>query len=111
MDKLDAMFEKQIALQVKLGTIPLDSPHMRQEYINIMSLALIDEVMEALRETQFKPWKKMQVFDREAFRKELIDAQHFLLNLFIAAGMDADMIYKMYTEKNNINHERKEEGY
>ena len=108
-DKLHEMFMKQIALQEKLGV----SKNIvgNQEYINVQSLALIDEVMEALRETPWKSWKTKQNFNQDKFKDELIDAWHFLINLSLASGMTSLEVYRRYLEKNKINHKRKEEGY
>lgn len=84
---------------------------MNQEYITMMTLACIDELLEALHETPWKPWKKNQAFSRELFCKELIDAWHFLINLSLAAGMTSDDIHQLYLNKNKINHSRHDEGY
>jgi dimeric dUTPase (all-alpha-NTP-PPase superfamily) len=108
-DMLVDMYMKQVKLQARLNP---DTVLIRnQPYINIMSLALIDEVMEAVRETPWKPWKKQQGFDEENFKKELIDCQHFLFNLMIAAGMSAAEIHGMFMEKNNENHSRQDNNY
>jgi dimeric dUTPase (all-alpha-NTP-PPase superfamily) len=111
MDKLDIIFIYQLQLQYKLKTMPFKNQKKRQEYINIMSLALIDEIMEALRETKYKPWKKQQQFNKEKFREELIDAWHFLINLTLASGMDTNDLYEAFVKKNKINIERNKKGY
>ena len=102
------MFEKQIRLQERLGSGVLLG---NQEFITTMSIALIDEVMEALRETPWKPWKKQQEFNQEAFKEELVDAWHFLINLSLASGMDAEELYTRFIKKNAINHQRQSEKY
>ena len=106
---LREIFTKQINLQVKLGV--KDKIVGDQNYINEMSIALIDEVMEALRETPWKSWKKGQEFNQENFKNELIDAWHFLVNLSLASGMTSQEVFDRYIEKNKVNHKRKEEGY
>lgn len=107
-DKLEGLFILQQKLQERLGAgITVD----KQQYISIMSLALIDEVMEALRETPFKPWKKTMLFDGEKFKEELVDAWHFIINLSIASGMDADELFKRFEAKNEANHQRIDDGY
>lgn len=108
MDKLDELFNKQIILQEKLGNKNIVA---NQEFINTMTLALVDELFEALRETPWKPWKKQQTFSQDNFKKELIDAWHFLINLSLASGMSAEDVFQRFTEKNKINVERKERGY
>lgn len=107
MDKLQNLFFLQEKLQEKLN----NNVYHNQEFINIMTLAAIDELMEAIRETPWKPWKKQQEFNETTFKKEIIDLWHFIINLSLAAGYTADTLYKDFEEKNNINHQRQKEGY
>jgi dimeric dUTPase (all-alpha-NTP-PPase superfamily) len=104
-DKLEQIFNMQLALQLKLG-VKFD-----QDYINIMTLACEQELHEALRETPWKPWKKQQTFNRDNYKKELIDALHFFINLCLAGGITAEDLYEAYIEKNKENYVRKESGY
>lgn len=105
-NQLMRLFEKQKLLQRKLN----NDMHT-QEYINIMVLAAIDELMEALRETPWKPWKKQQQLHQDNFKEELVDVWHFLINLSLASGMDADELFSRFINKNRINHTRQKEGY
>jgi len=106
MDKLSDMFERQLILQDHL-----DVDIYNIEYQKDMVLASIDELMEALREIPWKPWKKQQKFNKEAFQEEIIDLWHFIINLTLSAEMDANKVYSMFKDKNHINHMRIEEGY
>ena len=106
-DRLEVMFEKQQQLQDRLGT----KPYMNQEYINVMTLAAIDELMETLRETPWKPWKKQQEFNTENYKEELVDLFHFYMNLCLAVGMKPEELYERYCVKNKINFKRKDTGY
>ena len=74
-------------------------------------VAAIDELMEAIRESNFKHWKQPREVDVLKMRFELIDVLHFLMSLMILWGMDSDMVYKMYMEKNAENFKRQKEGY
>ncbi len=106
MDKLDAIFLKQETLQKKLGT-----DVSTQEFYTMMTLAAIDELCEALRETPWKPWKKQQTLNTELVKEELVDVLHFFVNLCIAVGLDSQELYQMYYKKNLVNEKRKQEGY
>jgi dimeric dUTPase (all-alpha-NTP-PPase superfamily) len=110
-DKLDIMLEMQKDLQEKINKEKFGNLEFNQEYINHMTVALTDEIFEALRETPFKYWKKNQVLNKDNFQKELIDAWHFFMNLLIAGGITADKLYEMYCEKNKINYERVKNNY
>ena len=109
-DKLYEMFMKQITFQQKLhkknfkvvGNVP---------FIRTMTLAAIDELMEALREVPWKPWKKKQEFNQELFKEELIDVWHFLINLSLSSGMTSSEVYVRFLEKNKENRKRQKEGY
>jgi len=118
-DMLMTMFAKQREFQEKLGVLQNGViVFNRQEYINLMTLALIREATEALEETRWKcpqvvnhGWKTTQAEDLEAFRDELVDVFHFFMNLCIAAEMDAGDLFSKYCSKHLINHRRQEEGY
>ena len=110
-DKLDIMMKMQKELQEKLAVKKFGKLEFNQEYINNNMIALVDELFEALRETPFKYWKKNQQLNIEAARKEAIDSFHFFMNFLIGLGIDSEMLYKMYCEKNKINHDRIKEGY
>lgn len=105
MDKLETIFEKQTELQNKIGEV------YNQEYINKISLALMCEIHEVLETTQWKSWKKQQIFNREEYLKELVDAQCFLTNLCLAKGITPDEFFKAYLEKNLENIRRQENNY
>ena len=118
MDKLQEMFSKQKVLQIKLGMYPFENFKAKQEFINLNTLAAIDELMEAIRETSWKNpayikggWKKTQSFNNEKFKEEIIDIWHFLINLTIAARMDEKELVKRFINKNLENSNRKDRGY
>lgn len=118
VDKLNELFLMQNILQTKLHNIPFKNFKHKQEFININILASLDELSESLRETAWKNpkyincgWKKRQEYNAENFKEELIDLWHFLINLSIASGMDADELHRRFTNKNKINHQRQENKY
>ncbi|MGL5308219.1 MAG: hypothetical protein ACRC9Y_19200 [Aeromonas veronii] len=71
----------------------------------------------------WKPWKashedrrltffsELSEEDRLEVKFEMIDAFHFIMNKFIALGMDAEEIFKLYYLKNAENFKRQENGY
>lgn len=71
----------------------------------------------------WKPWRAeygeyqdrlfmdLSVEDQLEAKFELIDQMHFVLNKFIAMGMDGDEIFKLYYLKNAENFARQERGY
>jgi len=100
------MYNKQIELQKRLGTKFDDV-----QFIKDMTLAAVDELMEAIRETPWKPWKKQQEFNRENFKEEMIDVWHFVINLSIAAGLSPRELYERFCRKNAENHSRQDNNY
>ena len=110
---LKLIFHKQRELQTSsYGVDPstLDGED-RRRYIVDMTTALTDELHEALAETGWKPWATSRHFNRSAYLDELIDALHFLINLMLVAGTDADEITRRYLEKNARNAARQQAGY
>lgn len=118
MDKLDDLFKMQVALQKRLKNIPFKDLKHRQEFINLMVLAMQDEILEALRESAWKNpkyikggWQKRQGFDMDRFTLELVDAWHFLINLSIAADLDSRTLHEFFVRKNKENNKRQDQGY
>jgi dimeric dUTPase (all-alpha-NTP-PPase superfamily) len=118
MDRLEEMFLLQEALQQRHldGGLPHQlTGETRANYIRTMVLATTDELHEALRNTQWKPWSNRDVHwsleEQNAYVDELIDAWHFFMNLLLVAGVNADEFFNGYLRKNNINHGRIDDGY
>jgi dimeric dUTPase (all-alpha-NTP-PPase superfamily) len=105
-DWLERMMRKQHEFQ--LG---MDQDIQTQQYYSTMTLALIDEAMEALRETPWKPWKKNQTCRKERVHEELADVFIFYLNLCLSAGMTAKDLKREFTVKHIKNIERQRNGY
>ena len=61
----------------------------------------------------WKPWSTKQpvIEDRDAYVEELVDAAHFLANLFIAVDCDDDEFERVYLAKDEINAQRQIDGY
>lgn len=118
-DKLDIMFENQKKLQIEIGHLPsIVTEADKQQYINQMILAIVEETVEIMRETKYKNpdcvkygWKKNQQWNLENYKEEIIDLFHYVMNLCIVVGMDADEFFKIYLKKNKINFERSKNGY
>ena len=119
MDKLDRMFEIQNALQDRLGTWKkIENESDKQQFVNQMILAVVEEAIETLKKSPYKNpsfvkfgWKTTQVWDEKMFKMELIDIFHFIMNLSLAVGMNADEFFQVYCDKNKENHERQDNGY
>jgi hypothetical protein len=112
-DDLDTMLQMQRALQARINGYDIeDQPiELRIENIKLNVLALTAELHEALDETGWKPWASSRHIYEDRLQEELIDAWHFLMNLFLHANMDADKIFEMYCRKHGINVTRQEDGY
>ena len=113
IDMLKLIFERQARLQKEsFGVEPqaLD-PVAKAEYIAMMNLALQDELHEALAECGWKPWAKSRHVNQLSFGSELVDALHFLVNLWLAIGWTADDVFEVYKKKAEINAARQLHGY
>lgn len=90
----------------------------RVEYIRWNVLALTDELHEMLAETSWKPWAKADYVNADKATNELIDALHFLMNLFLALAPEGTRpdtlavdIFNRYERKRAINAQRQRVGY
>lgn len=108
-DALDA----QRQLQVKAyGYDPVEMPQDEKiEFIRWNILALEDELHEAIAEVGWKPWATSRHINREAFRGELVDAFHFLMNLMLVVDIDAEEFLSAYRAKREKNAKRQAAGY
>lgn len=103
MDRLKAMFELQKSF-IEEFNVAMDS--------NTVHLAMIAEVVEALNETPWKPWKKHQAAtDKGKYAEELADVMHFLVEAAIAAGITDEELFLAFAGKHAINVARQQEGY
>lgn len=113
MDRLEDIMRKQLELQVTAFGSDFDNMTLDERIALIRQsvLACEDELHEALREVGWKSWATKRFIHQQDFREELIDAFHFLLTLFLCAGMSADDVYREYCEKHDENIRRQQEGY
>jgi len=86
------------------------------EYVRWNVLALEDELHEALSEVSWKPWARSMYVNRVPLLGELIDAAHFLNNIWLAVAQldpeeSAALFVQMYWDKNKRNAQRQVDGY
>lgn len=108
MDKLDFLFKKQKELQELIG---YDNITFDNNYFNLMFIGCITELNECIECTKWKPWKKSSINNIPELQKEVIDLWHFVINLTLASGLNANDLFNMYIEKNKINIDKQVKGY
>lgn len=112
-DHVGASFDVLLNLQRKIesqwGRLPdSENPENVSQYIREVALCLEDELHEALAHVHWKPWKTSRGFkDREKYRVELADVLHFVLDLYLAAGLTGSDIYADYLAKHQENLKRR----
>ncbi|NLE20405.1 MAG: dUTPase [Clostridiales bacterium] len=108
MDRLEEMLDIQRSLNERIkekrGLQGIDRTVWLQRY----ALAMLSETAEMLDEVNFKWWKNPKPVDDAALKEELVDILHFFLSMCLAAGMDAEEMYRIYLEKNRENVARQE---
>lgn len=107
-------------IQIEEFYVPLGemTPYQHAEYIRYNNLAAHAELIEALDETNWKPWAVTPdsgevVQDRTAFIRELVDAAMFIANMAVSVDCtdtEWDAIYKAKW-KVNIERQRRKGGY
>lgn len=90
------------------------SEEEKRQYITVMFRAAICELVEASDETDWKPWTTRDddaraVPNPAIFCSEIVDAQMFLANMLVAAGVtdaEYETIYRAKWEKNVARQQR-----
>lgn len=108
-DALDVLLRLQRRIEDQWNRLPEPwNPESVSQYIREVVLCLEDELHEALEHVHWKPWKTSRGFkDLSKYREELADVLHFVLDLYIAAGMDGKDIYQDYLAKHKENVRRR----
>lgn len=111
--KLEEMLGLQDRLNAKFGMtqeaimkLPLDD---RLQVVRNYLEALVIEVGEAIKSSKGRWWKKDKDWKGDDdLKEELVDCFHFLFSAWLVAGGSAGELHRMYCEKNNTNHIRKD---
>ena len=105
---LDTMLDLQREVESKWDRLPdPDDDEAISTYLREVILCATDELHEVLAEVNWKPWKKSRgIKDVAAYREEVADVMHFILDLYLAAGLAGEDIYQDYVAKHNINIDR-----
>lgn len=127
MNELDEIFELQFALQHRLkrpvhkAHTLLDQAKKGDLYARTQLWDMIRADVEAMRQElaeltdcfPWKHWRKVsdQPFDVQNARVEVVDIMHFLVNIALYLGMDANDLHAAFMAKNQVNHERQDSGY
>lgn len=89
----------------------LDNPRT-QAAIREFASYTVEELYEAINHLKNKPWKQtFKKTDVEAFKEELADMWHFLIEMHILAGMSPLDVFRAYFKKSLINEQRQQGGY
>jgi dimeric dUTPase (all-alpha-NTP-PPase superfamily) len=117
-DKLELLFREQMLLTQEIERIRnkmqdiYKTPEVFKGYrIFMLSSAILHEVIELQAETSWKWWKTPKEISMEKCQQEVIDIWHFLIQLSIELGMDANTIVSRYLQKHKENINRQKEGY
>lgn len=102
---IDELLTLQTSLEQAWGRLPdLTDAEAVSEYIRQTVLCATDELHELLHEVHWKPWKEGHgIRDVEAYREELADVLHFILDLYLAAGLTGDDLVNDYFSKHHEN--------
>ena len=108
-DKMDEIFTLQKSLErmMNLDRYPKDT----EAKLSALCTAMMHEVVELQRTTNWKWWKKPTSFNQSEAREELIDIWHFLIQASMELGLTPDDILKEYQRKNEINKQRQKDDY
>jgi dimeric dUTPase (all-alpha-NTP-PPase superfamily) len=96
-DRLDSIFALQKGLEntMNLNRYPSDV----EGRITALCTAIIHEVVELQRTTNWKWWKKPTKFNEEEAKEELIDIWHFVIQASLELKLTPDDILDEYKRK------------
>ena len=86
------------------------SAEARIDCYRTTSLALIDEVMEALHHAPWKPWSKRTSWDWDEIHGELVDVFTFFIQLCVLVGLSPEDLEQGYFNKSRVNEYRQKSG-
>lgn len=79
-------------------------------WLSRYSRAMREELDELDADLLWKWWSRDDI-DLQNIRVELIDLLHFLVSAMICAGLDADRVFDIYSQKHAVNIRRQDKGY
>ena len=102
---LDFMLGLQRDVEDAFGRLPDPSDAEQvSTYIREVILCATDELHEVLAEVHWKPWKESRgIKDVTKYREEMADVLHFILDLYLAAGLSGREIISDYMSKHYEN--------
>jgi len=85
-----------------------------QQTIRNLSYKGVEEIFEAislLKNSKEHRQTEVSDIDREHFLEEIVDAFNYFLTILVLIGVDADEFFEAFVKKDNIIHERLDNGY
>lgn len=105
---VDKILEMQKELEDSWGRFPnLQDEAAVSDYIRDTILCVEDELHELLHEVNWKPWKAAGgIRNISNYREELSDVLHFVLDLYLVAGLTGEDLVNDYFIKHSKNMRR-----
>jgi dimeric dUTPase (all-alpha-NTP-PPase superfamily) len=102
---------EQNDIGIDYDAIPTDR-RLQNEWIRNYCLAMSQEIAELVDSTNWKWWRrKVDLFDEQNLKVELVDILHFWVSACQVMGLDAEDVHRMYMQKNAVNRKRQDSGY
>ncbi|MGI6200777.1 MAG: dUTPase [Christensenellales bacterium] len=108
MDKLEAIFDKQLAFNQYMEAKRQLPQVSREVWVQRECMAMMVELSEVLEEVNYKWWKNPKPLDEAAIKEELVDVLHFFVSACQKMGMTAQELYDGYMDKNQENFNRQD---
>jgi dUTP pyrophosphatase len=97
--------------QADYDAIPADRA-LQNTWVRNYALAMTQEIAELVDSTNWKWWRtKVDLFDEQNLRVELVDILHFWVSACQVMGLSATDVHRMYLQKNAVNRQRQDRGY
>jgi len=85
---------------------------LQHDWVQKYTLAIQQECAELIESTNWKWWRtKVDLFDHQNIKVELIDILHFWVSACQVMGLTAEDVFRMYSQKHRVNLDRLNSGY
>lgn len=97
-----------IVEQIEKGRLLVND--LPNQWLARYTKAMEDELEELKDELLWKWWSKDEI-DLQNIRVELVDLLHFLVSAMLAAGLTAEKLHDIYSQKHAVNFARQDSEY
>jgi len=110
-DFMDLLVEKRSFPKFPLDLTKKDSQIFVKSVVFEATGELYEAIIELKNSKQHRETELENSLERDKYIEELIDCQHYLIEIALLSGVTIDEFYQAYLKKGETNSKRIKEGY